>query len=132
MLLKPEKLVGVHPHLVRVIEQAAKDSETDIQVLEGVRTKERQEYLVKTGASKTLDSRHIPGADGFGKAVDVCPVLDTDGDGDKEPSWHWPHYDALAGVVKAAAVKVGIEVEWGGDWKFKDGPHWQLPRKLYP
>jgi peptidoglycan L-alanyl-D-glutamate endopeptidase CwlK len=26
-----------------------------------------------------------------------------------------------------AAEELGIEVEWGGDWKrFPDGPHWQL------
>lgn len=35
--------------------------------------------------------------------------------------------------MKAAAKRVGVPVEWGGDWvKTKDGPHWQLPWKLYP
>ncbi|WP_205671764.1 M15 family metallopeptidase [Acinetobacter bereziniae] len=30
--------------------------------------------------------------------------------------------------MKQAAKELGIEIEWGGDWKkFKDGPHWQLP-----
>lgn len=56
-----------------------------------------------------------------------APMLDEDGDGKREVSWHWPHYRELAKYIKRAAEELGIEVEWGGDWKrFPDGPHWQL------
>ena len=45
-------------------------------------------------------------------------------------SWDWKDFYPLAEAVKKAAKEVKVEVEWGGDWKsFRDGPHWQLPRK---
>ena len=132
-LHREERLEGVHPDLAGVIRLAADYVPFDLVVLEGVRSKERQEHLVSIGASKTLKSRHIPNKDGYACASDVAPMLDTDGDGDKEPSWHWPQYDVLAAAMKKAAKELGIPVEWGGDWKsFKDGPHWQLPWAEYP
>lgn len=128
MLLREERLTGVHPDLVRVVRRAAQDAPFDLIVLEGMRTKERQKKLVAQGASKTMESRHLTG-----HAVDLAPVLDTDGDGDKEASWHWPHYFTLAPIVKAAAEEEKVLLEWGGDWvSFKDGPHWQLPKRFYP
>ena len=122
MLRREERLAGVDPRLQAVVRRAAATYPHDIIVLEGVRSLERQQQLVKQGASKTLDSKHLRG-----KAVDVAPVLDTDGDGDVEASWHWPHYDQLAPHMKAAALELGVNLQWGGDWRtFKDGPHWEL------
>lgn len=120
---------GVHDDLRLVAERAAELAPFNVMVLEGLRTVERQKQLVANGASKTMRSRHLTG-----HAVDLAPVLDTDGDGDTEVSWHWPHYDRLAEIVKAAAEEQHVAVEWGGDWKggFRDGPHWQLPWKAYP
>jgi peptidoglycan L-alanyl-D-glutamate endopeptidase CwlK len=35
--------------------------------------------------------------------------------------------------VKAAAEKEDVALDWGGDWtSFKDGPHFELDRKVYP
>jgi peptidoglycan L-alanyl-D-glutamate endopeptidase CwlK len=35
--------------------------------------------------------------------------------------------------MKRAAKDLGIDLEWGGDWKsFPDAPHWQLSHKAYP
>lgn len=127
-LLREKRLAGVHPDLVRVMERAAVIAPFDLIVLEGVRSLALQKKHVASGAARTMKSRHLVQPDGYGHAVDLAPVVDTDGDGDVEPSWHWPHYDVLAGVVKLAAEQVGVPVEWGGDWKsFRDGPHWQLP-----
>jgi len=68
-----------------------------------------------------------------GHAVDIAPMLDTDGDGDKEVSWSWPHYNRLAVFIKQAAKDCGVTLTWGGDWRsFKDGPHWELDPKKYP
>lgn len=118
MLLREERLEGVHPDLQAVVRKAAANLDHDIMVLEGLRTKERQAELFKKGATTTMNSKHL-----VGKAVDLAPMLD-----DGQVSWHWPHYYELAPVMKAAASDLGIRVEWGGDWKhFKDGPHWQLP-----
>lgn len=133
MIHRPERMKGVHPHLVNVIEAAAEKMPFDIVILEGVRTKERQKVLLDQGASKTLDSRHLVADDGYGHALDIAPMLDTDGDGKKEPSWHWPHYHELAKHVKAAALALNVKLRWGGDWpNFPDGPHWELPKAIYP
>jgi peptidoglycan L-alanyl-D-glutamate endopeptidase CwlK len=121
------RLKGVHPDLVKVVERAIAITDVDFIVLEGLRDIETQRGHVKSGASKTMNSRHLTG-----HAVDIAPYLDTDRDGDQEHSWHWPHYYPLAKVIKQAAKEVGVPIEWGGDWKFKDGPHWQLPWASYP
>ena len=117
------RLAGVNPDLVRVIQRAAAITTMPFTVLEGLRTLDRQEKLIEQGASKTLDSRHLTG-----HAVDIAPLDDAG-----KVSWHWPLYHRLAVIIKRAAQDEGVPVEWGGDWKrFKDGPHWQLPKNLYP
>lgn len=123
-----DRLKGVHPDLAGVMKRAISISEIDFTILEGLRTPETQKRLLAQGASKTLRSRHLTG-----HAVDAAPYLDTDEDGDKEVSWHWPHYRALSLIIKRAAQLEGVKIEWGGDWRtFKDGPHWQLPWSIYP
>lgn len=118
-----ERMEGVHRDLVKVFERAIQISPVDMTVLEGRRTVERQRQLVASGASKTMNSRHITG-----HALDVAP-LDEDG----KVSWAWPLYNRIAPSIKQAAVEVGVPVEWGGDWTdLKDGPHWQLPWDRYP
>lgn len=121
------KLDGAHPDLARVIKRAAVLSSIDFTVLEVLRTVARQKELVAKGASKTMKSRHLPGADGKSRAVDIAPL-----DGG-QVSWAWPLYHKLAPIIKQAAKDEGVAIEWGGDWKsFRDGPHWQLPWKDYP
>lgn len=117
-----ERLKGVHPDLVRVVERAIQLTEVDFTVLEGLRTVARQQQLVKSGASKTMRSRHLTG-----HAVDLAAVIDG------EVRWDWPLYHKIAKAVKQAAAELKVPIEWGGDWRtFKDGPHWQLPWKKYP
>jgi len=115
------RLEGVHPDLVRVVKRAAAMSDLDFTVLEGLRTEARQQQLFKQGATKTLNSRHITG-----HAVDLAPMLDG------KVSWDWPLYHRLAKTVKSAADLEKVPLQWGGDWTFKDGPHWELPWKQYP
>ncbi len=117
-----DRLAGVHPDLVKVVERAIEITEIDFVVLEGVRSKTRQEQLVKAGASQTMRSRHLTG-----HAVDLGAYVAG------SVRWDWPLYHKLAVAVKQAAAELQIPVEWGGDWAtFKDGPHWQLPWKEYP
>lgn len=117
-----KRLEGVHPDLVKVIEAADEMSPLEFIVTEGVRTLARQQQLVAAGASKTLKSRHLSG-----HAVDLAVKING------EVRWDWPCYHRLAAVVKEAAAKLKIPVEWGGDWRsFKDGPHFQLPVAKYP
>jgi peptidoglycan L-alanyl-D-glutamate endopeptidase CwlK len=116
------RLDGVHPDLVRVVKKSAAMSDLDFTVLEGLRTLDRQRKLLAEGATKTLNSRHITG-----HAVDLAPLIDG------KVSWDWPLYHRLAKIVKAAAADENVPITWGGDWRtFKDGPHWELPWKIYP
>lgn len=117
-----DRLAGVHPDLVKVVERAIEITEIDFAVLEGVRSKTRQEQLVKAGASQTMRSRHLTG-----HAVDLGAYVAG------SVRWDWPLYHKLAVSVKQAAAELQVPIEWGGDWTtFKDGPHWQLPWKEYP
>lgn len=117
-----DRLVGVHQDLVKVVERAIEITEIDFAVLEGVRSKTRQEQLVKAGASQTMRSRHLTG-----HAVDLGAYVAG------SVRWDWPLYHKLAVAVKQAAAELQVPIEWGGDWTtFKDGPHWQLPWKDYP
>lgn len=122
------RLNGVHPDLVRVVYRAASDPDCPhFVVLEGTRSVARQRKLVAKGASKTMNSRHIPAPNGYGHAVDIAPLIDG------KVSWDWPLYHKLAPHVKRAADREDVPIEWGGDWRsFKDGPHWQLPWTQYP
>lgn len=116
-----DRLSGVHPDLVAVVKLAIELSDIDFQVIEGVRSKARQEQLVKAGASKTMNSRHLTG-----HAVDLCALVND------SVRWDWPLYFKIADAMKQAATQLKILIEWGGDWRtFKDGPHFELSRKIY-
>lgn len=117
-----ERLQGVHPDLVRVVERAIATTPLDFTVLEGLRSRARQAELFAKGATKTMNSRHLTG-----HAVDLGAYVAG------EVRWDWPLYDKLAEAVKVAAAELGVPIEWGGDWtSFRDGPHWQLPWREYP
>ena len=116
------RLTGVHPDLAAVVRRAIEITETDFTVLEGVRSKARQAQLVASGASQTMNGRHITG-----HAVDLGAYVAG------QVRWDWPLYHKLAATMKQAAQDVGVSIVWGGDWKgFPDGPHFELPREEYP
>ena len=122
------RLTGVHRDLVRVVNRAADICPIKLMVIEGVRTLAKQREYFAAGKSKTMRSRHLTGA-----AVDLAPIVDTDGDGDLELSWNLKDFKPIAAAMKQAAKELNVGIEWGGDWRsFKDGPHWQLPWKDYP
>jgi peptidoglycan L-alanyl-D-glutamate endopeptidase CwlK len=114
------RLTGVHPHLVEIVVIASQT--IPFIVVEGMRTRERQAQLVKSGASQTMNSRHLTG-----HAVDLAPTLGG------EVRWDWPLFYPMAAAMKEAAQSKGVSLVWGGDWvKFKDGPHFELNRNTYP
>lgn len=117
-----DRLTGVHPRLVAVVEAAIKTTPVDFMVTEGLRTLERQRALVRAGASRTLRSRHLTG-----HAVDIAALVDG------EVRWDWPLYGRIAESFKAAARDLGTPLTWGGDWtRLRDGPHFELDRRRYP
>jgi len=116
------RLNGVHPSLTAVVEAAIIRSPVDFMITEGLRTPARQAALVAAGASRTLKSRHLTG-----HAVDVAALIDG------RVRWDWPLYAPIAEAFKAAAGELNTPIVWGGDWKsLRDGPHFELDRKVYP
>lgn len=147
------ELRGVHPALVGVVRRALVLSPRDFMVFDGVRTLAEQRVMVASGASWTLASRHRVGADGFGHAVDLLPVVNG------KPRWEWPLIYPIADAVRRAAVELSVPIRWGGFWGRLDtfggslergvaayvaarraakkaaridGPHYELPAALFP
>lgn len=143
------RLEDVHHDLARVVLRAIKISAVDFTVLEGRRTAERQRELVRTGASQTMDSRHLTG-----HAVDLGAFVAG------AIQWEWALYPQVADAVRVAAIELGIPIRWGGGWfelnactsqrgieqkvaayvaerkaskrkAFLDGPHFELPVARY-
>jgi peptidoglycan L-alanyl-D-glutamate endopeptidase CwlK len=116
------RLEGVHPQLVAVVEAALARSSIDFLITEGLRTPARQAALVRAGASRTLNSRHLTG-----HAVDVAALVDG------KVRWDWPLYGRIATAFKAAARDLDVALVWGGDWpRLRDGPHFELDRRAFP
>jgi peptidoglycan L-alanyl-D-glutamate endopeptidase CwlK len=117
-----DRLKGVHPDLVKVIEEAIKESPLDFSISEGLRTKERQKVLFDSGKSQTMNSRHITG-----HAIDFAVLKDG------EVTWDFKYYQLVADHIKKVAKELNVPITWGGDWvSFKDGPHVELNRSKYP
>lgn len=117
-----ERLKGVHPKLVQVMQEAIKESPLDFSITEGVRSVERQKELFESGKSQTMRSRHISG-----HAIDIAVLVDG------KITWDFSKYQIVADHIKTVAKSLNIPIEWGGDWtSFKDGPHFQLPWSTYP
>ncbi len=124
-------LKKVHPDLARVIRRAAamwphKDQEFFITC--SLRTLEEQKKLFAAGATRTMNSRHLPHkTDKLSRAVDLA--LKVNG----KIRWDWPLFAQMAKTVKAAAKAEKVPITWGGDWaSFKDGPHFELSKTSYP
>jgi hypothetical protein len=115
-----DDLRGVNPALVRLVKEVRQryPDMPEFVVHDGVRTLDEQRDLVRSGRSRTMNSRHLSG-----DAVDLVPLVNG------KPVWDWGLINQMQGPIKETAEELGIPVEWGGDWKrFKDGPHWQIPR----
>ncbi|GAB3257075.1 M15 family metallopeptidase [Chitinimonas naiadis] len=143
------ELEGVHPDLVKVVKRAIALTAQDFAVHDGKRTVAEQQKLVAAGASQTMDSRHLSG-----HAVDLVPYING------KLRWEWPPIYQIADAVRIAARELNVEIRWGGAWDvdfnsstdspedlvaayvarrkkaglraFIDGPHFELPKALYP
>lgn len=126
-----DNLKGVHPDLVRLMESAIVDCPIDFKIHEGVRTVQRQQELYAQGRTKAgiivthtdgikKKSNHQPKADGYGYAVDIYayPVNVND----------TKNISVIAAHIKQRAKEMNISIEWGGDWKMRDYPHFELKK----
>ena len=113
------RLNRVHPNLIAVATLALTNfSKQDLTVLEGARTEARQLELMQEGVTWTLKSKHLLQPDGYAHALDLAPLpIDWD---------NWTSFERMNEAMQQAAMTLGIEIIWGGDWKVKDGPHFEL------
>lgn len=108
------RLEGVDERLVAVVRYAISVTKIDFGVACGLRTIEEQRKLVESGASQTMNSRHIGGF-----AVDLMAFV-----GDRA-SWELNMYDEIADAVKEGAQTVGVPIRWGAAWHINDIRKWQ-------
>lgn len=112
-----ERLEGIKAPLQSLAKSSIADSPYDFSITCGLRTVEEQRVLVATGKSRTMKSKHLTG-----DAFDIA-VFDENG----KLTWDLKYYKKVAAHIKKVAAKLGVKVEWGGDWQsFIDGPHFQL------
>lgn len=108
------RMRGIRPELVRMARLALSYSQVDMIVLQdgGVRTIEQQRRLVNRGVSQTMNSKHLPQADGMGWAIDLNAYRGG------QVSWDWDDYYLIAMAVDRAAEEMGIarNIRWGGAW----------------
>ena len=136
-----DNLKGVHPNLVKVIKASIEDSPVDFTVVSGLRTTAEQKAIYAQGRTKPGKivtkadgvkglSNHQDEADGkkdgLGSAIDLYPYF-----GGKVQTEHKDTIKCLkqiAAHIKEVAKTLNIKIEWGGDWKFIDYPHFQLKK----
>ena len=118
-----KNLKGVHPILCEIIESAIATAPYDFTVVEGLRSLERQKSLFNSRPRRTwtMNSKHLAQDDGFAHAVDLyifnSKAIDED----------LSHYAALNAHIQEVANAKGVfNIEWGGEWKVRDGFHWQI------
>ncbi len=121
------QMMGVRGDLKRVVRRAIELTPFDFGITSGKRTAEEQNALFKQGASQldgySKKSRHQSGC-----AVDFV-VYDENG----KVTWGFSYYEQVSWAFKQAADELGIPIVWGGDWvSFKDGPHVELDKRVYP
>ena len=98
-----QRLEGVDSRLVELLERVCKYF--DITIIEGKRSQERQDMLVKQGKSKTKFGKHVQG-----KAVDISVYpIDFNARDD---------YHMMGGFVLGVANQMGLRVRWGGCWRY--------------
>lgn len=119
-----DNLKNVDERLVRICNELIK--RVDYTVIEGFRTPERQKELYDKGFSK-IDGITKKGKHNYSPslAIDIIPYKKGHNpfDGSKESDIM---FDNLAKEFKQVAKELGINITWGGDWKFIDKPHFQI------
>ena len=136
-----DKMEKVHPKLVEVMKTAITDSPYDFRITSGARTTEEQKALFALGRTKpgkivtytngvTSKSNHQIRADGYGYAVDIfpCGVIENGvyRKFTSEEGYDEKKLKLIANHILAVAKSKNINIEWGGNWKMKDTPHFEL------
>ena len=136
-----DKMKNVHPKLVEVMKAAITDSPFDFRITDGARTAEEQFALYQIGRSKPgrivtncdgkkFKSNHQIKSDGYGHAVDIfpCGVIENGGyrKFTSEEGYDDKKLRLIANHILGVAKSKNINIEWGGNWKMQDTPHFEL------
>jgi peptidoglycan L-alanyl-D-glutamate endopeptidase CwlK len=111
-LLKPEMQEMVN----KIYRDIIVFNRLPIELFEGIRTQERQQWLFDQGYSKTLNSRHFDGS-----AVDFVYCVDG--------HWSWDNYTLhyIEFLGKRVMELYPDKLVWGGSWiTFVDKFHFEL------
>lgn len=121
------RMHGLHPDGIILVATAIQVTEIDFGVSETMRTLAKQKQNIKNGVSWTLDSYHLKQWDGYSHAWDVFAAIDG------KAVYDWPLMYKIYDAFKEASLITGIPFQAGINWrgKKKDGPHYQLPRRIY-
>ena len=106
------KLEGVDERMVSIVRYAVSVTKQDFSVICGLRTRREQEALVKKGASKTMNSKHLDG-----NAVDLMAWIDGG-------RWELNLYDEIADAMAEGARAIDVPVKWGAAWSVGDIRYW--------
>lgn len=123
----------VHPNLVKVMTAAIETSPVDFTIVIGVRSVTEQQALYAKGRTAPgpkvtnadgvrSKSNHQVKGDGYGYAVDLYPFVAGSVDVNDKRNL----LPTIAAHILKTANGLGVKVEWGGNWKFVDKPHFEL------
>jgi peptidoglycan L-alanyl-D-glutamate endopeptidase CwlK len=126
-----DRLATCHDDIQKVMNEAIK--EFDFTVLSGYRSPDEQFELYKQGrelidgkwvkVGKTVtnvDGTNVLSNHNYNpsRAIDIAPYpIDWD---------NIDRFIAMSNVVLKCAKELDIELEWGGNWRMKDYPHFEL------
>lgn len=131
------QLYTVDRSLRMVCEKALSYGVMDASIIEGRRSKEKQNQYFREGKSRVQwpNGKHnVTTTDALANAVDVAPFVNG------KISWNKNHCLVWAGLMLAAAAELGIKIRWGGNWdmdgepvtdqQFQDLVHFELVKGL--
>ena len=129
-----ERISRLHPSIRNEVSKIINECDkaltgrAKVRITQGLRTFEEQQKLYnqrpKVTNAKAGQSYH-----NYGLAVDIVLLYDSDGNGTFDSaSWDvfkdWDK-DGLRDWMEVVEVFKKYGWEWGGDWRFKDMPHFQ-------
>jgi peptidoglycan L-alanyl-D-glutamate endopeptidase CwlK len=126
-----DRLATCHDDIQKVMNESIK--EFDFTVLSGYRSPDEQFELYKQGR-ELIDSKWVK----TGKTVTNVDGTNVLSNHNYNPSRaidiapypiNWDNIDrfiAMSNVVLKCAKELDIELEWGGNWRMKDYPHFEL------
>lgn len=100
-----QELEGVDSDIVKVVKYAITITPVDFAVHDGMRTLEEQREYVRSGASTTMQSKHL-----IGKAVDLVPYING------KLRWEWHPIYQIAAAMHEACLFHRVEMVWGAVW----------------